>query len=222
MEEMAESKKDQLEDGSEPKEGGSNDPSPLKDEPEVDVSQSERILRKRKRKSGLSSEIQPQQEGVRKRGRKPSKSGLIPEEPTLEEQPQAKKRKRNPNLSKDEEKKTVEKPKKERKSKEKKTLKTETPETEGKPTRKKRGAKRGEGKKGEEQEGDEEEYPEAETIIGITDVNGTLEFLLKFKAKSPHKYQLVPKLVVNRKWPQLALDFYEKRLLFKDNETTNK
>lgn len=49
-----------------------------------------------------------------------------------------------------------------------------------------------------------------EKIIGATDINGELAFLVQWK--SSNKAMLIPNKLAREKCPQLVIDFYEQRL----------
>lgn len=51
---------------------------------------------------------------------------------------------------------------------------------------------------------------EPDKIIGATEVNGELAFLVQWK--STNKAQLIPSKLARIKCPQLVIDFYEQRL----------
>lgn len=51
-----------------------------------------------------------------------------------------------------------------------------------------------------------------EAILGATDLNGTLKFLIKWKGYE--KATLVPSIIANVKCPQLVIKFYESRLMW--------
>lgn len=51
----------------------------------------------------------------------------------------------------------------------------------------------------------------AEEIIGATENNGEVHFLIKWK-EATHDYELIPSRVVNLKVPQMVIAFYEARL----------
>lgn len=51
---------------------------------------------------------------------------------------------------------------------------------------------------------------EPEKIIGATDINGELAFLVQWK--NSNKAMLIPSKLARQKCPQLVIDFYEQRL----------
>lgn len=51
---------------------------------------------------------------------------------------------------------------------------------------------------------------EPDKIIGATDVNGELAFLVQWK--NSNKAMLIPSKLARQKCPQLVIDFYEQRL----------
>lgn len=51
-----------------------------------------------------------------------------------------------------------------------------------------------------------------ENMIGATVAQGEIMFLIKWK--NTNKVNLVPKRIVNDRWPQIVIKFYEKRLQF--------
>lgn len=51
---------------------------------------------------------------------------------------------------------------------------------------------------------------EADKIIGATDINGALAFLVQWK--NSNKAMLIPSKLARVKCPQLVIDFYEQRL----------
>ncbi len=70
-------------------------------------------------------------------------------------------------------------------------------------------------KKDENDDSKEKQTPfeaglEPEKIIGATDVNGELAFLVQWK--SSNKATLIPSKLARQKCPQLVIDFYEQRL----------
>lgn len=76
--------------------------------------------------------------------------------------------------------------------------------------------KRPKEKKDEDHENEEQEKGgfdagyEPEKIIGATEVNGELAFLVQWKGGN--KAQLIPSKLARIKCPQLVIDFYEERL----------
>uniref|UniRef100_A0A1A9WYC0 Chromo domain-containing protein n=1 Tax=Glossina brevipalpis TaxID=37001 RepID=A0A1A9WYC0_9MUSC len=63
---------------------------------------------------------------------------------------------------------------------------------------------------------------EAESILGVTDANGSLSYFIKFKGVD--EGELVPSSVVNIKIPQIVIQYYEERLSWYvyDEETSKK
>jgi len=55
-----------------------------------------------------------------------------------------------------------------------------------------------------------EEGKDPEKIIGATEVNGELAFLVQWKGSN--KAQLIPSKLARARCPQLVIDFYEQRL----------
>lgn len=60
----------------------------------------------------------------------------------------------------------------------------------------------------------------AEEIIGATENNGEVHFLIKWK-EAMHDYELIPSRIVNIKIPQMVIAFYEARLTWSTASNSN-
>ncbi|XP_032222318.1 chromobox protein homolog 1 [Nematostella vectensis] len=57
---------------------------------------------------------------------------------------------------------------------------------------------------------------EADTILGATEVDGQIHFLIQWK--STDRADLIPSKVANLKWPQIVIKFYEERVTWTQGE----
>jgi hypothetical protein len=77
-----------------------------------------------------------------------------------------------------------------------------------------KGTSRGSGGTGQQGPVKREMREEAEYILGACKANGTIQFLVKLRGRDVG--QLVPSRVARRKFPQLVIDYYEKRFVWGD------